>query len=108
MIRSLEAGRILEMESLPTLSDGTAGGVEPGSITFDLCRDVVDLCITVSEDQIRDALRGFVAEHRQLVEGSAAVAIAAYLATGERWVGKRVVVVLCGGNVATQTLREVL
>ena len=41
MYESLQAGRILELESKPTLSDGTAGGVEPGAITFDLCRKLI-------------------------------------------------------------------
>ena len=51
MIRSVEAGRILDLPSLPTLSDGTAGGVEAGSITFELCRRLVDRYITVTEEQ---------------------------------------------------------
>ena len=42
MFESLEAGEIVDIESLPTISDATAGGIEPGSITFDLCREFVD------------------------------------------------------------------
>ena len=38
IIQSVKAGEILDLPSLPTLSDGTAGGVEAGSITFPLCR----------------------------------------------------------------------
>ena len=41
MIQSVKAGKILDIPSLPTLSDGTAGGVEEGAITFDLCRALV-------------------------------------------------------------------
>ena len=108
MIRSLEAGSILDLPSKPTLSDGTAGGVEAGAITFDLCRELVDECVTVTEDQIGDALRGFIAAHHQLIEGSAAMAIACYLATRDRWKGRRVVVVLCGGNVGPETLKRIL
>jgi len=108
MIRSLEAGKILDLPSLATLSDGTAGGVEADAITFELCRMLVDECITVSEAEIREALRDFVAAHHQLIEGSAAMAVAAYLSARDRWKGKRVVVVLCGGNVALETLREVV
>ena len=48
MIQSVKAGRVLDLPSLPTLSDGTAGGVEPGSITLDFCREFVDDYITVS------------------------------------------------------------
>lgn len=108
MIRSLEAGEILDSPSLPTLSDGTAGGVEAEAITFDLCRQLVDDYVTVSEGEIRAALRAFIGEHRQLIEGAAAMAIAAYLQVRARWEGKRVVIVSCGGNIARETLREVL
>lgn len=38
MAESVKTGDIVDMESLPTLSDGTTGGIEPGSITFELCR----------------------------------------------------------------------
>ncbi|GIT57275.1 MAG: hypothetical protein Ct9H300mP18_07040 [Candidatus Neomarinimicrobiota bacterium] len=42
MYESLKADKQLDLPSKPTLSDGTAGGVELGSITFQLCKDVVD------------------------------------------------------------------
>ena len=42
MYESVKAGRIVEMESLPTLSDATAGGIEAGSVTFEMCRKWVD------------------------------------------------------------------
>lgn len=57
MIESVQAGKILDLPSLPTLSDGTAGGVEEESITFELVRDLVDTFETVTEDEIRDAMR---------------------------------------------------
>lgn len=41
------------MESLPTLSEGTAGGVEKEAITFALCRDLVDVWQIVTEDDIK-------------------------------------------------------
>ena len=56
MIESLAAGRILDIPSSPTLSEGTAGGLEAGSITFPLCQQVVDRCLQVSEDAIVHAL----------------------------------------------------
>lgn len=52
MIESIRAGKVVEIESKPTLSDGTAGGIEAGAITFDLCRKLVDDMILVSEDEI--------------------------------------------------------
>jgi len=108
MHASLAAGRILDLPSLPTLSDGTAGGVEPGSITFDLCREIVDESLTVSEDEIRVAMRLVIGRHHTLIEGAAGVAVAGFLQTAARWAGRRVVIVLCGANVGPSVLKKVL
>jgi threonine dehydratase len=106
MIRSIEAGRIVELDSLPTLSDGTAGGVERNSITFDLCRRFVDDFVTVTEDEIRDALRRFVRSREMRIEGAAAVAIAAYRRLRDEVEGN-VVIVLCGGNIDPAVLANI-
>ena len=73
MAESVAAGRVLELESQPTLSDGTAGGVELDAITFDLCSALVDRFVMVSEEEIRQAMRLLIARHHVLVEGSAGV-----------------------------------
>src|SRR5439155_10101173 len=98
MIESVRAGRILELESKPTLSDGTAGGIEAGAITFELCRALADEYLTVSEAEILAAMQLLEHTHGLVVEGAAGVALAGYLRQAERWRGKRAVVVLCGGN----------
>jgi threonine dehydratase len=108
MIQSVNAGEILDIPSLPTLSDGTAGGVEPGSITFPLCRQFVDDYCTVTEDEIVSSLRQFMSAQHMLIEGSAAVAIASFLKMQERFRGKNVVIVLCGANIGLKTLKEIL
>ena len=87
MIQSVKAGRILDLPSLPTLSDGTAGGIEPGSITLDLCREFVDDYITVTEEEIKDSLREFIQTQHMLIEGSAAVAVAAFKKQADRFSG---------------------
>ncbi len=108
MHHSIAAGRILEMDSKPTLSDGTAGGVEPGAITLDLCRALVDHRVLVSEDEIAAAMRLVIGRHHTLIEGAAGVAVAAYLKEKERYRGRRVVIILCGANIGLDRLREVL
>jgi len=108
MARSIQSGHLLDMESLPTLSDGTAGGIENDSITFPLCQKLVDDYILVSEDEIRHAMRQFIETHHMLIEGSAAVPIAALLKMPERFQGKTVVIVLCGANISLETLRSVI
>lgn len=108
MQHSVAAGQILDEESLPTLSDGTAGGVEPGAITFALVRDLVDRYVDVSEAEIAAALRLFLETHHMLIEGAAGVAIAAYLQAKEHFVGKNVVLVLCGANISLEALKSVI
>jgi threonine dehydratase len=107
MIESVRAGSIVERESKPTLSDGTAGGVEPGAITFDLVRRLADDYATVSEDEIRRAMRLIHEVHGLAVEGAAGVALAAYLRQAEHWRGRSVIAIMCGGNVGPSVLQSV-
>ena len=104
MIASVRAGRIVELESRPTLSDGTAGGVEPGAITFELVRDLTDDYETVSETEIRRAMDLIRETHGQAVEGAAGVALAGYLRQARQWQGRTAVAILCGGNVSPPVL----
>lgn len=108
MHHSLAAGRILEMPSLPTLSDATAGGVEAGSITFELCARLVDDSVLVDEDEIAGAMRLILRRHAMLIEGAAGVAVAAFLKERERLPAGNVVIVLCGANVSLEKLRDIL
>ena len=95
MARSVAAGRIVEVPALPTLSDGTAGGVEPGSITLDLCARFVDRWVEVPERDIAPTIRRLHGDRSLLVEGAAAVA--AFAALGRARTSALVIV--CGGNL---------
>ncbi|MEJ2751283.1 MAG: threonine/serine dehydratase [Chloroflexota bacterium] len=108
MALSVQAGELLDLPSLPTISDGTAGGVEAGSITFPLCRDYVDQYIAVSEEEIAASLREFMGVQHMLIEGSAAVAIAGFLKTAGQFQGARIAIVLCGANISLEALKEIL
>lgn len=108
MTRSIEAGRIIDMESRRTLSDGTAGGIEAGALTFDLCRRIVDDYVLVSEEEIRDAMRAFIDTHHMLLEGAAGVALAGLLKEGRRFEGRNVVAIVCGGNISRDALKHVI
>lgn len=108
MHTSLEVGKVVEQESLPTLSDGTAGGIELDSITFELCQEVVDESVLLSEEAIGDALRLLIAQHHTLVEGAAGVAVAAYLNQRERFANQNVGIVLCGANIDSRVLKDIL
>ena len=107
MYHSLRAGEILELPSDPTLSDGTAGGVEPGAITFDILDALLDDFVTVGEDDIRQAFLDLIEVEHLLVEGSAAMAYAAARAYPGVVAGVSAVI-LCGGNVGVSKLRGIL
>ena len=108
MAHSVEAGRIVDEASAPTLSDGTAGGIEQGAITFGLCSNLVDEFVLVSEAEIAAAMRQFIDYEHQLIEGAAGVAVASMMKQGEALAGKTAVVLVCGGNVSRDTLKRIL
>lgn len=97
--QSLKAGEIIEVNATDTLSDGTAGGVEPGSITFPLCQALLTDTVLVSEAEIKVAMREIASSERWIIEGAAAVAVAGMQKLAERYRGKRVAVILCGRNI---------
>jgi threonine dehydratase len=108
MTESVKAGEILELPSEPTLSDGTAGGIEAGAITFDICKSVAGDYVTVSEEQIAEAMRQFIDAHHMLPEGAAGVALAGLKLRADQYQGKNVVVIVCGGNISRETLKKVI
>jgi threonine dehydratase len=89
--------------------DGTAGGVEAGSITLPLCTELVDEWVLVTEPEIHSALRFMIDTEHQLIEGVAAMAIAAGLkAAGRGSGGQAMVIVSCGANISSAALAEAL
>ncbi len=108
MAASVRAGRIVQIDALPTISDATAGGIEPGAITFPLCAELVDDWQLVSEEAMRRALQLTIDTEHQLIEGAAATAIAAAITYGRSHPGQTLAVVSCGANISTSTLRIAL
>lgn len=108
MAESAKAGKILDLPSAPTLSDGTAGGIEENAITFDLCQQLVDEYLLVSEDEIAEAMRNFIDAHHMLLEGAAGVALAAVRKHADRYAGKNVVAIVCGANISRDVLKSVI
>jgi threonine dehydratase len=104
LYESIKAGRILDVPEKPTLSESTAGGLEPGSVTLDACSHVIDRSVLVSEAEILNGMRRVRDLKGWVIEGAAAVAVAAFLKDAERYKGKRVAVVICGANVSERVL----
>jgi len=118
MLASLRAGHPVEVPEQDTLASALAGGIGlDNRHSFALVRDLVDEHAVVSERAIADAMRHLIERSNLVVEGGGAVAVAALLSGAWRApdVGPErdaaagpIVIVLSGGNVATETLLGVL
>merc|ERR1712137_238474 len=109
MMQSITAGKILDdVEEFPTLSDGTAGGIEENSITFPVIQKCVDEFVSVTEEEIANGMIWSIENEHMLIEGAAAVVIASYLKQLNLHKGKNVVLLLCGRNVSYSVVKKLL
>lgn len=108
MYLSIRAGHLVDVVEEDTLADALAGGLGPENRhSFEMCRDLVDESLLVTEDQIASAMAILYREDRLVVEGGGAVGVAAVL-SGKIEPTPGMVVVVSGGNVGEEALREVL
>ena len=78
-----------------------------GMLGRDLCRELIDDFVLVSEGEIADAMRLILRHERWIVEGAAGVAVAALLKHKSAYAGKNVVPLLCGRNIAFEKMQVV-
>lgn len=95
--QSLKSGRIMPVTGKPSIADGLLSRL--GSLTFPIIRKHAAGIVTVSEAAIVDAMRLVWERMKLVIEPSAAVAVAALLAQADEFEGRRVGIVLSGGNV---------
>jgi len=106
MCESVRQGRIVDMELDDSYAEGLHGGIEEGSVTFELCVEHVDDFILVQEETILGAIAHHLYNDHQVVEGAGAVGAAAILENPERFRGRDVGVVVSGGNIEEELLRR--
>jgi threonine dehydratase len=106
--KSIAAGRIVPIDVGPTLADGLAGNLDPDTVTFEIVRALVPTIVLVCEDDLRAAIAGTVVEERMIVEGAGAAGVAAVLAHKLDVRGRRVAIVLSGGNIDQEKLKTIL
>jgi threonine dehydratase len=107
MAASLAAGRLVEIDERETVADAVSGGIEPGAITFPLCRDFVDGIETVPEAAIVRAMAFVRERHGRVIEGAAALPFAALLLAAGRRAGRAAVAVASGGNIGAGRFRAI-
>jgi len=105
---ALEAGKPTKIAMRPTLADGLAIP-KVGSNAFQIARPLVDPVVIVSEEQIALAILRLIELQKSVVEGAAATTLAACMSGKLKELrGKRVVLLLCGGNIDPNVLSRVI
>ena len=108
MYESLKAGRMIEMETSPTLADTCAGNIDLDTITLALCQKYVDDVVLLTEEEIERAIRLVFEEHRLVAEGSAVLSVGAVCQSPDRFKGKKVVLVVCGRNIGVGLFKRIV
>jgi len=104
---SLEAGKLVVVEEFETLAEAL-GGIEPEALTFDVIKKYVDDVLLVQEESVAEAIRILWNEEKQVVEGAGATSSALILEQKDRFEGKRVVVVVSGGNIEDAIFKKIV
>lgn len=107
MVRALDHGAVVETPFEPTIADGLAGRFV-SDLTLRLTQAYVDQVVTVSEQSIRDAMRRLICDMHLMVEGSAAVGLAAVLEGAVSLQQGPIAVIVTGRNVSESVLQEVV
>jgi len=105
---SLAAGSPVQVPTRPTLADGLAVG-KVGALPFAIAAPLVDRVVTVDEQAISLAVLRLLELEKTVVEGAGAAALAAVMGDlGKEFAGRRVVLLLCGGNIDLTILDRVI
>ena len=95
--RSLKLGKIVPNETINTICDGLRAQI--GTLTFPVIADLVDDIITVTEEEIIDSMRMIWERLKMIVEPSSSIALGAILKNKDKFNGKKVGLIISGGNV---------
>jgi threonine dehydratase len=103
--RSFKAGRVIALNRAETHADGVAVR-QPDPDAFAIIRAGAARIVTVSDDAIADAVRAYWTDTHNLVEGAGAAPLAALIQERDRMAGKRVGLVVSGGNIDLALFRS--
>ena len=104
---SWKSGKIESTETANTIADGLATR-QAFEFVVPILREVVDDFVLVSEEEIKDAIRLYVEKAHTIAEGAGASPLAAAYKIRDRLKGKKVVLILSGGNITADMLRGIL
>ena len=95
--RSLQSGKIVSNETINTICDGLRAQI--GTITFPIIQENVDGIITLSEEEIINSMQMIWERMKIIIEPSCAISLAAIIKNREMFEGKKVGLIMSGGNV---------
>ncbi len=104
---SLRHGSVTQIPTKPTLADGLAVA-ECGKLCFDIARDVVDEILLVDEPQVAQAVLRLLELEKTVVEGAGAVPLAAAMNPAFDLAGKKVVLIISGGNIDVTMISKII
>jgi threonine dehydratase len=107
MIAALEEGKPVTLEPATTIADGIAVK-RAGDLTLEHVKRFVDGVVTVSEEEIARAILHLLEKEKTVVEGAGAVGVAALLDHKVRLEGRRVAVVVSGGNIDVNLVARII
>lgn len=108
MADSIRENYIVPPSTRQTLSDGTAGGLDPHTVTFDYCRRLVDDFVLVSEEEIISAMVQLYDHAGLMVEPAAALSLAAILKSSLPVAGRQCLAIVCGGNIDPVNFKKII
>lgn len=109
MRESIRAGRPVEIEEMASLADSLGGGIGlDNRLSFPLCRDLLDDCVLVTEEEIYDAMQTLYFEDHMVAEGASVVGIAAMKAGRLPHFGGPVATIVTGRNVDMAAFTDVV
>lgn len=108
MLNALRDNRVESLSAVSTIADGIAVK-QPGTLTFDLCKQYVNAVVTVSDDEIAAAILALIEKQKMIAEGAGAAPLAAVL-SGKlpELKGKKVCCLVSGGNIDVTILSRVI
>jgi threonine dehydratase len=108
MVASLLAGHAVDIDFHDTIADGLAGAIEEGSVTIGIINDLGIKVVTLDEPQIRAAVRTAAVDHGLVLEGSAAIALAAAELGMVPFDDGPVAMIATGRNITPSLLAELI
>lgn len=108
MARWYEAGEVVPIEIQTTIAEGLSVDLETDVITFPIIQQVVDKIVTVSEEELIQAMKWMLDNHQHVIEPSGGAAIAVVLQNHKQLIGRKVVATITGRNISRSRLLSLI